>query len=63
MNDIKPKDIKIFLSHANEDSEAVTRVYHDLKAAGFKPWLDKMDLMPGENWKKKYKTKLKMHIL
>ncbi|MCB0611934.1 MAG: toll/interleukin-1 receptor domain-containing protein [Lewinellaceae bacterium] len=40
---------RIFLCHASEDKKQVLAIYHQLKAAGFNPWLDKMDLLPGQN--------------
>lgn len=43
-------DIKIFLSHASEDKELVLKIYHSLKKEGFKPWLDKEDLLIGQEW-------------
>ncbi|MFG6105330.1 SUMF1/EgtB/PvdO family nonheme iron enzyme [Leptothoe sp. EHU-05/26/07-4] len=43
--------IRIFLAHASEDKEAVTHLYQCLKARGFQPWLDKVDLLPGQNWR------------
>ena len=42
---------RIFLAHANEDKPAVQQLYHELKARGFEPWLDKEDLVGGQNWK------------
>ncbi|ESA35951.1 small gtp-binding protein [Leptolyngbya sp. Heron Island J] len=43
--------IQIFLAHASEDQSAVIDLYNRLKAKGFKPWLDKVDLLPGQNWR------------
>ena len=43
--------INIFLAHASEDKEAVTHLYQCLKERGFEPWLDKVDLLPGQNWR------------
>jgi hypothetical protein len=42
---------KIFLSYASEDKDVVTRVHAELVKFGFQPWLDKIDLQPGENWR------------
>jgi hypothetical protein len=39
---------QIFLSYAPEDEEKVERLYRKLFDAGFKPWMDKKDLLPGE---------------
>ncbi len=47
----KKSDILIFLAHANEDKEAVLKLYNRLKKAGYKPWLDKKDLIAGQNWR------------
>lgn len=43
--------IRIFLAHASEDKEAVTHLHQRLKERGFEPWLDKVDLLPGQNWR------------
>ncbi len=42
---------RIFIAHAKEDKPAVQRLYRELKARGFEPWLDVEDLLPGQNWK------------
>jgi serine/threonine protein kinase len=41
---------RIFLCHASEDKAQVREVYHQLKALGFEPWLDEVDILPGQNW-------------
>lgn len=43
---------KLFLSYAHEDEAEVKRLYQRLARAGFKPWMDRMDLLPGEQWKR-----------
>lgn len=43
--------LKIFLAHAKEDKKIVTDLYHRLKEKGYKPWLDKEDLLPGQIWR------------
>jgi hypothetical protein len=45
-----PKAIQVFLAHASEDKERLRRLHKDLAEAGFKPWLDEIDLLPGQNW-------------
>ncbi|MGK7892290.1 MAG: SUMF1/EgtB/PvdO family nonheme iron enzyme [Xenococcus sp. (in: cyanobacteria)] len=47
----KKSDIQIFLAHAHEDKEVVFELYDRLKKAGYRPWLDKRDLIPGQNWR------------
>jgi formylglycine-generating enzyme required for sulfatase activity len=42
---------RIFLCHAKEDKARVVELYHQLKAAGYSPWLDKYDLLPGQDWR------------
>jgi formylglycine-generating enzyme required for sulfatase activity len=44
-------EIQIFLAHATEDKARVLELYERLKRAGYKPWLDKKDLIPGQNWR------------
>jgi DNA-binding CsgD family transcriptional regulator len=41
---------RIFLCHASEDKAQVREVYHQLIALGFAPWLDEMDILPGQDW-------------
>jgi hypothetical protein len=42
---------QIFLSYAREDADKVEALYTRLSNAGFKPWMDKKDILPGEKWK------------
>jgi hypothetical protein len=42
--------VQIFLSYAREDEEKVESLYQKLSDAGFKPWMDKKDILPGERW-------------
>ena len=44
------RPIQIFLCHASEDKAAVLDIYDRLRASGYKPWLDKKDLPPGQLW-------------
>jgi two-component system cell cycle response regulator CtrA len=48
---LQPRQRRIFLAHAREDKERVRQLYATLKASGFDPWLDEVDLLPGQNWK------------
>ena len=41
---------QIFLSYAREDEKKVEELHQKLSAAGFKPWMDKKDILPGEEW-------------
>jgi hypothetical protein len=42
--------MRVFLCHATGDKTAVRVLYQRLKKAGFKPWLDEEDLLPGQDW-------------
>ncbi len=48
---LSPADgLSVFLCHASEDKPKVRDLYFRLKAAGFRPWLDEEDLLPGQDW-------------
>lgn len=49
----------IFLCHAKEDKAQVFDVYDKLKNAGLKPWLDKLDLLPGQYWDQEIRKALR----
>ena len=53
------KNNKVFISYAQEDTDASTRLYNDLKNAGLNPWLDKEDLLPGQSWNLEIKKAIK----
>lgn len=40
---------RIFISAAKPDLKTAQKLYRDLKAAGWNPWLEKKDLRPGQN--------------
>ncbi len=50
MTDKDPAKTIVFISYASEDFEYAERLYNELKKAGFNPWLDKKELLPGQNW-------------
>ena len=41
----------VFISYAAEDAAAAQRLYTDLSSAGLSPWIDRKNLLAGENWK------------
>jgi hypothetical protein len=41
---------RVFLAYAQEDREIVKRLYGALQEAGFEPWMDTENLLPGQNW-------------
>lgn len=40
----------MFLAHASEDKEHVRVLYRELAERGLRPWLDEVDLLPGQDW-------------
>lgn len=50
--------IKIFISYANEDYLRVEPYYNQLKDSGFLPWMDKKELIGGEEWEPKLRSEL-----
>jgi formylglycine-generating enzyme required for sulfatase activity len=41
---------EIFISYAREDSQIAKQLYRDLQKEEFLPWLDKENLLGGQNW-------------
>lgn len=41
---------KVFFSYARADVDHVQKLYERFSRAGFKPWMDKFDILPGEDW-------------
>jgi hypothetical protein len=44
--------MKVFISYAREDWEIAEKVWRDLKRAGIDAWIDRKELLPGQNLKK-----------
>lgn len=42
--------VRIFVSYAREDAAQVEELYQRLRDAGFEPWMDTKDILPGEQW-------------
>src|SRR4030095_876792 len=40
----------VFVSYARADEEKARILYNELRKLGFTPWLDKEDLVPGQEW-------------
>jgi formylglycine-generating enzyme required for sulfatase activity len=59
MNEIgTAKSIRVFISYARKDFHAARRIYDELKSRGFKPWMDKVDLLPGMTWRDEIKRSI-----
>jgi hypothetical protein len=41
---------RIFIAYVEEDLAAAKKLYRAFAREGFRPWLDKKKLMPGQNW-------------
>ncbi len=48
---ISKRTKRVFISYARENFETAERIYNDLKKSGAYPWLDRQNLLAGENWK------------
>ena len=44
--------LKVFLCYATEDRRAVRDLFGRLRDAGVDPWMDKENLLPGQDWKR-----------
>ena len=42
---------RVFFCYAHEDYETVKVLYDKVKVLGYVPWLDKLDLLPGQKWR------------
>ncbi len=42
---------KVFLCYAGPDRDQVENLYCHLQRDGFAPWMDKLDLIPGQDWR------------
>ena len=38
----------VFISYARENAESAWLIYRSLKDAGYTPWMDEFDLLPGQ---------------
>jgi hypothetical protein len=50
MPDDTKRPLKVFLCHAHPDAEKVRALYARLKADGVDAWLDKENIIPGQDW-------------
>lgn len=42
--------VRVFVAYVVEDAPLAERLFDDLTALGFDPWMDRRKLMPGQNW-------------
>jgi len=50
MNPDPKRPLKVFLCHAHPDAAQVRALYARLKADGVDAWLDKENIIPGQDW-------------
>jgi len=50
MPDDSKRPLKVFLCHAHPDADKVRALYARLKADGVDAWLDKENIIPGQDW-------------
>jgi len=47
---------RIFIAYVDEDLQTAKKLYAAFEQSGFRPWLDKKKLMPGQNWPRAIET-------
>ena len=47
---VAPLRRRVFIAYVKEDQAAAERLYDEMAAAGFEPWMDVRQLLPGQNW-------------
>ena len=50
---------KVFICYAREDEALTRNLYNRLLRDGFQPWLDKEDILPGQDWESEIKKAVK----
>jgi GTPase SAR1 family protein len=51
--------LKVFLCHASQDKEYVRGLYKQLQAMGAIPWLDEINILPGQDWNYEIRKSIK----
>ena len=57
---IDKKYNKVFISYASEDFETANDIHNYLTINNFEPWIDKKNILPGQNWDKEILNALKI---
>ena len=47
---------RVFIAYVEEDLAAARKLYRAFEDCGFRPWLDKKRLLPGQNWPRAIET-------
>jgi hypothetical protein len=47
---------RVFIAYVQEDLSLIRKLYRAFEQRGFRPWLDKRKLLPGQNWPRAIET-------
>jgi hypothetical protein len=47
---------RVFIAYVQEDLSLIRKLYRAFEQQGFRPWLDKKMLLPGQNWPRAIET-------
>jgi TIR domain len=47
---------RVFIAYVQEDLSLIKKLYRAFEQQGFRPWLDKKKLLPGQNWPRAIET-------
>ena len=47
---------RVFIAYVQEDLALIRKLYRAFEIHGFRPWLDKKKLLPGQNWPRAIET-------
>jgi TIR domain len=47
---------RVFIAYVQEDLSPIRKLYRAFEQHGFRPWLDKKKLLPGQNWPRAIET-------
>jgi WD40 repeat protein len=60
-NDAIPaRRLRVFLCHSSGDKPVVRNLYQRLKACNIDPWLDKENLLPGQDWQQEIRKAVRL---
>jgi hypothetical protein len=51
---------RVFIAYVTEDLARADRLYRLLELAGFEPWMDRHNLLPGQNWPKAFEQAIEV---
>ncbi len=54
---------KVFISYARSDYDKALELYNYLSEHGMMPWMDKKDLLPGQEWKTEIKKAIRESVV